>query len=300
MRSKGRQSPPPVVRDRNGIPIVHSSPSRATSKSTKSFAQEEDNDEIQLCNIPAKTAMDNTHRNHVEYFARTYQSPSNASSSRLDSWQDASTEPITPLKGDGILPPVYSPPSRPLKKHPFPSSPNPIESPPRRLFSSTSLKRKTEDFEMSPQPLKKLSRLSSHSKKMDIATLIEPNQPVDPSPTQPNHTPQVTPIENNVKVELPLETVTQAAKGNIPAKVEIKEDSKPAEANISTKEGEAKEKEEQQPENKKPTKEEEAIRIAEEINHLMKTVKCLPNYYKLIDKIGEGREETFTSWIDMD
>lgn len=41
--------------------------------------------------------------------------------------------------------------------------------------------------------------------------------------------------------------------------------------------------------NKKLTKEEEATKVHEEIDHLMKTVKCLPNYYKLVDKIGEGK-----------
>lgn len=48
----------------------------------------------------------------------------------------------------------------------------------------------------------------------------------------------------------------------------------------------------QQPANKRPTKEEEEARIAQEIDHLMKTVKCLPNYYKLVDKIGEGTFST--------
>ncbi|KAK4509106.1 uncharacterized protein ATC70_007456 [Mucor velutinosus] len=48
----------------------------------------------------------------------------------------------------------------------------------------------------------------------------------------------------------------------------------------------------QQPGNKRPSKEEEEARIAQEIDHLMKTVKCLPNYYKLVDKIGEGTFST--------
>jgi hypothetical protein len=46
---------------------------------------------------------------------------------------------------------------------------------------------------------------------------------------------------------------------------------------------------------KKLTKEEEAAKVHEEIDHLMKTVKCLPNYYKLVDKIGEGKSLLFAS-----
>lgn len=48
----------------------------------------------------------------------------------------------------------------------------------------------------------------------------------------------------------------------------------------------------QQPGSKRPSKEEGEARIAQEIDHLMKTVKCLPNYYKLVDKIGEGTFST--------
>ncbi|GAN03730.1 Ser/Thr protein kinase [Mucor ambiguus] len=48
----------------------------------------------------------------------------------------------------------------------------------------------------------------------------------------------------------------------------------------------------QQAGSKRPSREEEEARIAQEIDHLMKTVKCLPNYYKLVDKIGEGTFST--------
>ncbi|KAL9556567.1 hypothetical protein MBANPS3_001795 [Mucor bainieri] len=48
----------------------------------------------------------------------------------------------------------------------------------------------------------------------------------------------------------------------------------------------------QHPANQRPSREEEEARIAQEIDHLMKTVKCLPNYYKLVDKIGEGTFST--------
>jgi hypothetical protein len=234
--------------------------------------QEEDNDEIQLCNIPTKIE-NNSQRSHVEYFARTYQTTSNASSPRLDSWQDASTEPITPLKGDG-LPIVYSPPpSRQLKKHPFPSSPNPIESPPRRLFQPTFLKRKTEETEMSPQPVKKLSRLSTNSKKMSIATIVE-QQPVDPSPSQP----KVTTIE-----KVPEPVVAPIVKDTTHIQDKSIETVKEVEPKLEKEKSETSS-------NRKLTKEEEAVRIAEEITHLMKTVKSLPNYYKLIDKIGEGKK----------
>jgi hypothetical protein len=51
--------------------------------------------------------------------------------------------------------------------------------------------------------------------------------------------------------------------------------------------------------NEKPTKEEEEARIAKEIEHLMTTVRGLPNYYKIIDKIGEGTFSTVYKAQDL-
>jgi hypothetical protein len=49
----------------------------------------------------------------------------------------------------------------------------------------------------------------------------------------------------------------------------------------------------------KPTKEEEEARVAKEIEHLMTTVRGLPNYYKIINKIGEGTFSTVYKAQDL-
>lgn len=51
--------------------------------------------------------------------------------------------------------------------------------------------------------------------------------------------------------------------------------------------------------NEKPSKEEEEARIAKEIDHLMTTVRGLPNYYQIIDKIGEGTFSTVYKAQDL-
>ncbi|KAI8087765.1 kinase-like domain-containing protein [Gilbertella persicaria] len=53
------------------------------------------------------------------------------------------------------------------------------------------------------------------------------------------------------------------------------------------------------PDTKQLTKEEEEARIAQEISHLISTVKNLPNYYKLVDKIGEGTFSTVYKAQDL-
>lgn len=290
MKHRGRHSSPPTVRDRRGIPIVQPSPSRSNVKLVDS-SMEEDQDEIQLCKVPVKqnTPIATTYhqqqqqRSQFEQFNHTHQSPSVASSPRLDSWQDASTEPITPYKGDApVNPMVYSPPhQKQLKKHLFaePHSPNPIEAPPSRIFVPAILKRKAEDTESPTLPIKKLSRLSAQQK-----------QKFDTEITN-----QVPPPITTVNVSKPnTEVNTFLTKGPITPipepKIHVLRDEEPVVKDDTTKTGDTEVKPEE--ENRKLTKEEEAARVAEEINYLMKNVKNLANYYKLVDKIGEGNELT--------
>lgn len=301
MKPRGRHSSP-TIRDKRGIPIVQPSPSRSHIDLTGSSTEEEEQDEIQLCKVPVKqnAVVGTTHRqqqqqqqqqpqqqrSQIEHLNRAHQPPSVASSPRLDSWQDASTEPITPYnKGDVALNPIMTspPPQRQLKKHLFaePSSPNPIEAPPTRLFVSANLKRKAEDSESPTLPVKRLSRLSAQQKqKFDVDTPKQAASMTAVSASRPN-TGADTFLANRMAIPIP-EPKIQVLRDEVPV---TKEDTTKAE-DAKAKDGNCKSEEE----NRKLTKEEEAARVAEEISHLMKNVKNLANYYKLVDKIGEGNK----------
>lgn len=302
MKPRGRHSSP-TIRDRRGIPIVQPSPSRSLIDLTESSIGEEEQDEIQLCKVPVKQSavmgtmqqQQQQQRSQLDQFNRAHQPPSVASSPRLDSWQDASTEPITPYnKGDVPINPIMTspPPQRQPKKQLFaePNSPNPIEAPPSRLFLSANLKRKAEDSESPSLPAKKLSRLSAQQKqKFDLdtpkpvssVTAVNASRPNTGADTFSAHR-MATPIpEPKIHVLRDKEPV-------------VKEDTKKGE-DVETKDGNGKSEEE----NRRLTKEEEAARVAEEISHLMKNVKNLANYYKLVDKIGEGTFSTVYKAVDI-
>ncbi|KAI8887891.1 kinase-like protein [Backusella circina FSU 941] len=58
-------------------------------------------------------------------------------------------------------------------------------------------------------------------------------------------------------------------------------------------------KEEEKEKENKPKEKTTEERVQEEITYLMKTVKCLPNYYKLMDRIGEGTFSTVYKALDI-
>lgn len=284
--------PPPITSsvpkrtDNRGIPIVQTSPLNRPKRT-----MQDEEDEIRLCSV----------QRNVDYFARTY-SPSRpiASSPRLDSWQDASTEPMFPHQ----------------KKLLF--SPRPQPS----IYMNRKLKRKADDFGLN-SPCSKVSRISnSQEQKLDdtppatqpermfeiekmsermteppkmIESIIEPLKMIESIVEPPKM------IERIVKPPKMIESIIKPPKIVEPQKMspEIHEP--------EIHEPEIHEPEIHEPEDmiidppnpvdtidspptetRKPTKEEEKARVAEEIDHLMKTVKCLPNYYKLTEKIGEG------------
>lgn len=263
--------PPPITScipmrtDKRGIPIVQTSPLHRAKRLPG------EDDEIRLC------------KGRNDYFARTYSPSKIASSPRLDSWQDASTEPMFPH----LKKPLYSP-------RPQPS-----------IYMNRKLKRKTDDFGLN-SPCSKVSRLSnSQDPKLDDT----------PPPTQPERIFEIERMETD-RINM-IEKMIQSPKMRIqsiiePKMVEPKQSkiAQPVVPEPQIKEPQVAEPQINKPqlnepedmiidppdtvnppptESKKPTKEEEEARIAEEIDHLMKTVKGLPDYYKLIDKIGEGK-----------
>lgn len=318
--------PPPITHciplrtDKRGIPIVQTSPLRTRRHLDR------DCEEIRLCR------MRDTNTLNGDYTPRMY-SPSTTSvrpmsSPRLDSWQDASTEPMFPYKK-----PLYSP-------RPQPSI----------YMNRKQLKRKVDDDFGLNSPCSKVSRLSTPQKKpldydedeydeedtlprtqpmdrmfeiermetermiekiirspkMRIQSLIEPTQveskPVpEIPPVAMDAVPEIVPAVA-IEIHEPEDMVIDPPEPVAPVIAAVPTEAATVVSTTTLPPPEIVPTTTTTPaitETKKPSKEEEEARVAEEIDYLMKTVKGLPDYYKLIDKIGEGTFSTVYKALDI-
>ncbi|KAI7888459.1 kinase-like domain-containing protein [Mucor mucedo] len=126
-----------------------------------------------------------------------------------------------------------------------------------------------------PEPVAPITPLTTSTA---TATTVVATTPVTTPAATPVATPAATPVTTPAATPVTTPAATPAATETAP----------PHTTSATT-----------LTETKKPSKEEEDARVAEEIDHLMKTVKGLPDYYKLIDKIGEGTFSTVYKALDI-
>ncbi|GAA5814965.1 hypothetical protein MFLAVUS_008469 [Mucor flavus] len=295
--------------DNRGVPVV-------CTAGTKRKSTDDDNER--------KLYLPPQQHRRINYFLASSPPPRLASSPRLDSTQHASTEPM-----------FRAPPSSPLSS----SLTSNIYMKPRNASFVRTPKRKADELELtcsknkstklskdkgmhtpSPthQPKYQTTPLNENKRKRSSDEQNHPNhsrslisqrvynsppaRPTDVTPpkdTTPSKdvvvlpedvaTPKdVPPLQEPPKDTAPLyaqqKNVTRVkeyeAAGSFDSKVDTVSDST---TSVATEDTEAAERQAE----------------ADEIAELTKTVKCLPNYYKLISKIGEGTFSTVYKALDI-
>ncbi|KAI7905669.1 kinase-like domain-containing protein [Cokeromyces recurvatus] len=304
-----------LMKDNRGVPIIQSTPnakfkvssisSLHRSKTINIDNDHEIHDEIQLCKI----RNNNNNNYNVNMLIQnpiaqnqvlaTHHQSSHMNSSRFfsESWQDASTEPLFP---DSPMPvsqnyiPIINRKkkeselsySKSLNISPSREEQQPILQPtpqseqnltPIQIIKNNNLLKRKEfirnNDEISNAEITKRKRYATNeamnsfsSKLLTISPQRETQQPVL----------QLTP-QSEQKVIPPTSNLSKKSTNNDTPLSEKKEENENSEKTIT---------------NNSQQEHEQKLRITENINRLMSTVTCLPKYYKLKDKIGEGTFST--------
>ncbi|KAI8382937.1 kinase-like domain-containing protein [Blakeslea trispora] len=316
------KSPIAKQTDNRGIPVV--SPSRQThsanalrkkSKSLSHLQHHHDdsvNDQVQLCQVRSTEhyAIPNS-PSQRHYMARMYhQSPHRLVSSpgiHSDSFQDVSTEPI-------VAKAIYKSPIKPPPA--LHSSPSVVPS-----VAATALAEVAIPF----SPKTSITRQDSLSLQDQVLPSSQKRKLSDLEDNKDKQTEEIsrraksrllentsTPLFSSQRRELPELQQEEESRQMKPSILQItpqpplkepekstQDPQKQSAVVVSKEDMTVTTNDEAPPDTKPMTKEEEQACIAQEINHLMATTKSLPNYYKLVDKIGEGTFSTVYKALDL-
>ncbi|CAO3607597.1 unnamed protein product [Mucor fragilis] len=315
----------PKKKEVRANPTVLISPLRKQRKSRIQELEETSDDEVQLCRVRSAEGSPERPNTQRSQTPRMYhQSPQRLScSSRIPS--DASTEPLvpqTPNEGNNASTKrkAEEPADADVERARQKKASTPIDS--AELTKALHI---SQDVASTASPQAKAdysSRIPSDASTElfvpqtpnegnSLSTKRKAEEPADADVERAQQKKASTPVDSAeltkalrvsqgaASTESPQEKTedkpTKDKETNTqPAPTEGKQAKKQPVAGTANKpqEGSMGPPNQQQPGSKRPSKEEGEARIAQEIDHLMKTVKCLPNYYKLVDKIGEGTFST--------